>query len=63
MVAVYYSDNASPYKVCRLPVPSARDEDFRAEVEKEKYPFPDTEVLFLENDEIVCQKFIKPAKR
>lgn len=63
MIAVYHSNNASPFKMCSLPVASARDEDFIAEVEKHKHPLPNSEVLFLENDKIVVQKYIKFPKK
>lgn len=56
MVAVYYYEEANPFRMYVLDVENADHEKFlKLLVEKEEYPFPTADVVFIEGDKVIDQ--------
>lgn len=56
MIAVYYNMGASPFTMFVLAVKSADHGEFLDLLEAgEDYPFPDGDVVFIDNNEVIDQ--------
>jgi len=58
MIAVYYAADAGPYTMYSLDVTSYSDKDFISAVEALQYPMPSADIIFLEGNKVINQKFL-----
>lgn len=55
MIAIYYVEESSPYHMCTVDVTDASTEAFLAAIKKDECPMPSSDIVFIENDEVVDQ--------
>lgn len=58
MIAIYYVCDASPYTIYSLDVKSDSDNDFLDAIHYLEYPMPSADIIFLEGNVIITQKFL-----
>jgi len=60
MIAIYHWEQGKQFALYAIEVADSETETFFKAVRKQNYPIPDdgSEILFLENNQIVDQRFI-----
>jgi len=59
MIAVYYVESAGPYTMYNLPVKNVSKAAFLEAIRKHEMPMPDNDILFIEDDEVHLQAYLK----
>lgn len=55
MLAIYYVEDSSPFHMYVLEISSDEHMDFLAQVDKAGYPYPTSDILFMEGEKIIDQ--------